>query len=115
MLFNIILVPMQLIIMYMAVKIFREPERFHFETKKVNASTEGLFDKRYIKKYNKRYTIPFLCVLYAILLMMSVSTALFPREIYHDLIMGGFFLWFVVCMAFYLITRLSVSKKISGS
>ncbi|NBG88238.1 hypothetical protein [Isachenkonia alkalipeptolytica] len=115
MFFNVVLIPMQLIVIYMGLKIFREPQRFHFEIKKIHESTEGLFDEKYIRKYNKRYMIPFLGILFAILLVMSLSTALFPREIYHEVIMGGFFLWFVVCIAFHLITRLGMSKKIAGS
>ena len=112
MLFNIVLVPMQIVILWMIVKIYREPERFHFEMKPVKGFTEHLFEKEFIRKYNKGLIIPFLAVLYTILVLMSFSTMFFPREIYHNHIMLGFFLYFSVCILFYLLSRYHIGKEL---
>ena len=112
MLFNIVLVPMQIVILWMIVKIYWEPERFHFEMKPVKGFTEHLFEKEFIRKYNKGLIIPFLAVLYTILVLMSFSTMFFPREIYHNHIMLGFFLYFSVCILFYLLSRYHIGKEL---
>lgn len=115
MLFNIVLIPIIFVFIFMIIKIRRDIRKLHFYTEKGENHLENIhkFDKEYIEKYNKKYILPYLYIGLSILIIMSISTFIFEREIYNKYIVGGFIIYFIVTFVFGGLGMLSMNKRIN--
>lgn len=113
MLFNIVLLPIELFFIYMIIKIKNNISEPHFYTGKGKKYLESIYelDEKYIEKHNKKYILPYLYIDLCILITMSVSTFIFEKEIYHKFIVGGFIAYFIVIIIFGGLGMLSMYNK----
>ncbi|NBI06277.1 hypothetical protein [Senegalia massiliensis] len=113
MLFNLVLIPIEIFFIFMIIKIRKDITKLHFYSNKSEKFLENIhkFDEKYIEEYNKKYMLPFAYIDLVILIIMSISTFVFEREIYHKVIMGGFFVYFIVIFIFGGLSMLSMSRK----
>ena len=115
MLFNIVLLPIELFFIYMIIKVKDNISKSHFYTDKGEKYLRNIheFDEDYIKIYNKKYILPYLYINLFILVIMSISTLIFEKEIYHKFIIFGFIAYFVVIVVFGGLGMLNMNKKMN--
>ncbi|MGO1369680.1 MAG: hypothetical protein ACTHVE_09075 [Senegalia sp. (in: firmicutes)] len=115
MLFNLVLIPIEMLFIYMIIKIQKEITKMHYTSVKAEKYLDNIYklDKVYIENYNKKYNLPPLYINLLVLIVMSISTIIFEREIYHKFIMGGFGVYFIVLTIFTGLGMLNMYKKLN--
>lgn len=115
MLFNLVLIPIEIMVVFMIKQVRNNLSELHLysNTAKKHMSNFHKIDEEYIEKYNKKYILPMLYIILVVLIIMSISTIIFEREVYHKFIMGGFSVYFIILTIFSGLGMLSMYKRLS--
>lgn len=111
MLFNIVLIPMQIFFIIVILQINNNPLKFYFIPKRIINEIKNSFNEEYISNYNKKYMLPYSYISLIILILMSISF-IFDRGVYNNIIVHGFYAYFINTFIFWVIAARSIKKKI---
>ncbi|MGO1368692.1 MAG: hypothetical protein ACTHVE_05235 [Senegalia sp. (in: firmicutes)] len=115
MLFNLVLISIEIMIIFMIKQVRNNLTKLHLyshKAKKYMANFHKI-DEDYIKEYNKKYILPMLYIILIVLIIMSISTIIFERDVYHRFIMGGFTVYFIVITVFTGLSMLIMNKRVN--
>lgn len=113
MLFNLVLIPIEVFLILMIYKIKNNITELNFEPKMVKVQTEYLYDldEEFIEKYNRNYTLPPIKIGLFLLIVMSIAVTIFERELYHKVVTVGFFMYFVIFGIYFILGKINLNKR----
>lgn len=113
MLFNFLLIPIKLVMLWMILKIRSNLGELHFEPNGTQEYRDTLYDvdEDFIRNHNLKYILPPLNANLFIWILMSISTFVFERNLYHAVISIGFPMSMAINFVFMFLGRRNLEKR----
>lgn len=113
MLYNIVLVPLEIIMILTIYKMTKDTTKLYSNQP---TSTDSLnyfyeLDKQFIQEHNIKYVIPPLKMNLFIFIIMSISTVIFDKELYDLVITNGFVIYLFINILYSILARINLNKR----
>lgn len=103
MLFNIVMVPMEIAMILMILKIKNNITKLHFESKISREHLEYFYDldEEYIEEHNKKYILPGMRLCLFIFFLISIGVSILDGDIRHIFVNVSFGVYFIVTSTYF--------------
>lgn len=113
MLYNIVLVPLEILMILMIYKVTKDTTKLYSE-QEVNRDDLNFYydlDKEFIQDHNRRYVIPPIKMNLFIFIIMSISTIIFDQELYDLVITNGFIIYLSINLLYLVLGKVNLNKR----
>lgn len=113
MLFNLVLIPLEIIVILMIYKVRKNITKLSFNSKGVEDQSKDLYDldDKFIENHNKQYILPPMKANLFILVIMSISVVIFEEELYDRVVVYGFLIYFFITSIYFILAMLNMNKR----
>ena len=113
MLYNIVLVPLEIIMILMIYKMTKDTTKLYSKqpTSKDNLNYYYDLDKEFIQDHNRKYVIPPMKMNLFIFILMSISTIIFDQELYDLVITNGFIIYLSINILYLVLGKVNLNKR----
>lgn len=113
MLFNLVMVPMEIAMILMILKIKNNIKELHFESKVSREHLECFYDldEEYIEEHNKKYVLPGLKLALFIFFLISIGVSVLDGETRHIFVNVSFGVYFVVSSIYLFLTKKNINRR----
>lgn len=113
MLFNLVMVPMEIAMILMILKIKNNIKELHFESKVSREHLECFYDldEEYIEEHNKKYILPGMKLSVFIFLLISIGVSVLDGDMRHIFVGVSFGIYFVINFIYLFLAKKNINKR----
>lgn len=113
MLFNLVLIPLEIIIILMIYKVNKNITKLSFNSKAVQEQSNKSYnlDEKFIENHNKQYILPPMKANLFILIIMSIAVIIFEEELYNRVVVYGFLIYFFITSIYFVLAMVNMNKR----